>query len=154
MMLKCKRCMSPPVSWLLMFAARTCLSFHATLTASQRILHSLIQSYKHMNPKHTIFKHYVSLHTACLIMMHFCACVRRRHHGDPAVWAPLCDAWDRALQMLSRARGVTPLSFCTLMDGHVAHQLLKPVRARWQLSMHCYNDNTFGHLCIQQAIIM
>ncbi|KAL0049997.1 hypothetical protein WJX82_002413 [Trebouxia sp. C0006] len=57
-----------------------------------------------------------------------------RHHGDPAVWAPLCDAWDRALQMLSRARGVTPLSFCTLMDGHVAHQLLKPVRARVTLN--------------------
>ncbi|KAL0041621.1 hypothetical protein WJX79_009772 [Trebouxia sp. C0005] len=57
-----------------------------------------------------------------------------RHHGDPAVWTPLCDAWDRALQMLSRANGVTPLSFRTLMEGHVAHQLLKPVRARVTLS--------------------
>ncbi|DBA94847.1 hypothetical protein WJX77_009545 [Trebouxia sp. C0004] len=57
-----------------------------------------------------------------------------RHHGDPAVWAPLCDAWDRALQMLSRARGVTPLSFRTLMEGRVAHQLLKPVRARVTLN--------------------
>ncbi len=52
-----------------MYAACACLSFHATLTASQRILHSLVQSYKHMNPKHG-----VSLHTACLIM-HLCACV-------------------------------------------------------------------------------
>jgi len=69
-----------------------------------------------------------------------CVCVCGRHHGDPAVWAPLCDAWDRALQMLSRARGVTPLSFRTLMEGHVAHQLLKPVRARWQLFMQCDSD--------------
>ena len=69
-----------------------------------------------------------------------CVCVCCRHHGDPAVWAPLNDVWDRALQMVSRARGVTPLSFRTLMEGHVAHQLLKPVRARWQLFMHCCSD--------------
>ena len=139
MILRCKRCMPTPVSCLLMYAASACLSFHATLTASQRHLHTLIQSYKHMSPKHMSPKHMVSLHTACF-MMHFCACVCGRHHGDPAVWAPLCDAWDRALQMLSRARGVTPLSFRTLMEGHVAHQLLKPVRARWQLFMQCDSD--------------
>ncbi len=67
-------------------------------------------------------------------------CVGGRHNGDPAVWAPLCDAWDRALQIVSKARGVTPLSFRTLMEGHVAHQLLKPVRARWHFFMHCCND--------------
>ena len=64
--------------------------------------------------------------------MHMCVCVWGRHRRDPAVWRPLCNAWDSALHMLSRARGVTPLSFSALMEGHVAHQLLKPVRARWE----------------------
>ena len=47
------------------------------------------------------------------------------------MWGSLCNAWDAAIQMLSKAQGVaTPFSFRTLMEGHVAHQLLKPVRAR------------------------
>ena len=57
-----------------------------------------------------------------------CGC---RLHGDSQVWGSLCDTWDSALQMMLRGRGIAvPLSFPTLMDGHIAHQLLKPVRAR------------------------
>ena len=70
-------------------------------------------------------------------MTKVCVCVCGRHRGNPIEWRALCNAWDSALQMLSRARGVTPLSFSTLMEGHVAHQLLKPVRARWEQHAAC-----------------
>ena len=66
----------------------------------------------------------MSLHIAIGV----CVC---RLHSEADVWAPLCQAWDSAIQMLCRTRGVqSPFDFRTLMDGHIAHQLLKPVRAR------------------------
>ena len=54
-----------------------------------------------------------------------------RHREDEQVWAGLCDAWDSALLILGKAQALPqPLSFRSLMDGHIAHHLLKPVRAR------------------------
>ena len=54
-----------------------------------------------------------------------------RHRGDSQVWAGLCDAWDSALHILGQTQSLAqPLSFRSLMDGHIAHHLLKPVRAR------------------------
>lgn len=84
--------------------------------------------------------------------MHMCVCVWGRHRRDPAVWRPLCNAWDSALQMLSRARGVTPLSFSALMEGHVAHQLLKPVRARWGPHATLLKSPHFSDVCFKESV--
>lgn len=54
-----------------------------------------------------------------------------RHSGNPQVWGSLCNVWDMAVGMVARSTGRKgALDFRALMQQQVAHQMLKPVRAR------------------------
>ena len=64
--------------------------------------------------------------------VHSCmTCGLCRHSDDAQLWGSLCNVWDMAFSQVARARGSRQtLDFRVLMQQHVAHQLLKPVRAR------------------------
>lgn len=91
----------------------------------------------------------------CHFPEHSCmTCGLCRHSDDAQLWGSLCNVWDMAFSQVARARGSRQtLDFRVLMQQHVAHQLLKPVRARsalWLSFTVCFpllwHASSEGHL--------